>query len=184
MHDLWHPMRMTPIHLRSIAESSQLSRETQLLADNISFSLSPVVVTDGAPYAVVVDLNSTSCVISTRQTYRVRIERDVWMWKERGGCVRRMWRDVWKRKLTHIFTHLQTHTPSHLTPATKAHLYKWQRHLEYDHSWCCPSCYGYTEKYCSQSHYIVHCPAISVLRRRGKEGGRGRWERGRKMGEN
>ena len=63
--------------LRSIAESSHRPRETQLPADNTSFSLSPVVVTDGAPYAVVVDLNSTSSVVSVRQAYRVGVRRDV-----------------------------------------------------------------------------------------------------------
>ena len=84
-------------------------------------------------------------------------------------------------------TYSHTYIPVHhhtLTPATKAYLYKWQRHLEYDHSSCCPSCYGYTEKCCSQSHYTAHCPAISLLRRRRKEGGEGeedergggRWE--------
>ena len=63
--------------LRSIAESSHRPRETQLPADNVSFSLSPMVVTDGAPLAVVKDLNSTSSEISVRQAYRVGIEGDV-----------------------------------------------------------------------------------------------------------
>ena len=79
----------------------------------------------------------------------------------------------------HTPTHLHTITPSH-QPLRLTYLYKWQRHLEYDHSWCCPSCYGYTEICCSQSHYTAHCPAIPLLRRRGKEGGEGEEdERGR-----
>ena len=66
--------------LHSIFASSHHPRETQLPADDTSFYQSPVVVTDGAPHAIVVDLNSTSSVISICQAYRVGIERDVCVW--------------------------------------------------------------------------------------------------------